>query len=167
MTHRFLVGHLPARQLSVMNSPDNTGQKQDARFPPGQSGNPAGRPKGARNKHSESFINAFAQDFEQHGAAVIEKVRKDRPQDYLKVAAALLPKQMEVKTAGTGSMSELSDAELMNILLHGSIDEIVEAVLVYRGHARLTSVQRQQLQEWEHEVGPTEPLLTHPPSGGN
>jgi hypothetical protein len=114
----------------------------------------AGRPKGARNKHSESFINAFAQDFEQHGAAVIEKVRKDRPQDYLKVAAALLPKQMEVKTAGTGSMSELSDAELMNILLHGSIDEIVEAVLVYRGHARLTSVQRQQLQQWEQEVDP-------------
>ena len=73
---------------------NNTGQKQDTRFRPGRSGNPGGRPKSARNNHSENFINAFAQDFEQHGAAVIEKVRTERPHDYLKVAAALLPKQI-------------------------------------------------------------------------
>src|SRR4051812_16931500 len=28
----------------------NTGQKQDTRFTPGQSGNPAGKPKGARHR---------------------------------------------------------------------------------------------------------------------
>lgn len=28
----------------------NSGKKQDGRFKPGQSGNPAGKPKGARNK---------------------------------------------------------------------------------------------------------------------
>ena len=56
------------RELSVTtkgNSPDNTGQKQGTRFQPGQSGNPTGRPKGARNKHSENFVNAFARDFER------------------------------------------------------------------------------------------------------
>ena len=124
------------RELSVTtkgNSPDNTDQKQDTRFQPGRSGNPAGRPKGARNKHSENFINAFAQDFEQHGAAVIERVRKDRPQDYLKVAAALLPKQMETETNRTRPVSELSDAELMDLLLDG-IEVVVEAILVSRGH---------------------------------
>jgi hypothetical protein len=142
----------------VTNPSDNTGQKQDTRFQPGQSGNPAGRPKGARNKLNENFINAFAQDFEQHGAAVIEKVRTERPQDYLKVAAALLPKQMEVRTARTGSMSELSDAELMNILLRASLDEIVEVLLVHRGHPPLTSAQRHLLQQWEQEIGP-EPRL--------
>jgi hypothetical protein len=31
-------------------SPENLGQKQDGRFKPGQSGNPAGKPKGARHK---------------------------------------------------------------------------------------------------------------------
>jgi hypothetical protein len=46
---------------------------------------------------------------------------------------------LEVKTARTGSMSELSDAELIKILLRGSLDEIIEAVLVYRGYAPLTS----------------------------
>jgi hypothetical protein len=30
--------------------PENTGPKQNARFQPGQSGNPAGRPKGSRNR---------------------------------------------------------------------------------------------------------------------
>ena len=35
--------------------PDPTGEKQDTRFKPGQSGNPAGRPKGSRNKVSECW----------------------------------------------------------------------------------------------------------------
>ena len=60
-----------------MNPTNRTGKKQ-GQWRPGQSGNPAGRPKGSRNKHSENFLNAFAQDFEQHGRAVIEKVRKER-----------------------------------------------------------------------------------------
>ena len=71
----------------------------------------------------ENFINAFAQDFEQHGATVIEKVRKERPQDYLKVAAVLLPKQMEIETARTRPLSELTDAELMSSMLNGSVED--------------------------------------------
>jgi Family of unknown function (DUF5681) len=61
-------------ECTSKKAPVNTGEQQ-GRWKPGQSGNPAGRPKGARNKLSEDFLNAFAQDFEQHGAAVIEKVR--------------------------------------------------------------------------------------------
>jgi hypothetical protein len=63
---------------------------------PGQSGNPGGRPKGSRNRLSEDFIRAFAEDFEVHGAAVIEEVRRERPSDYLKIAASLLPKDFEL-----------------------------------------------------------------------
>jgi hypothetical protein len=33
-----------------MTKSESTGRKQDTRFKPGQSGNPAGKPKGARNK---------------------------------------------------------------------------------------------------------------------
>ncbi len=36
---------------------DNTGQKQDTRFQPGQSGNPEGRPKGSRNKATLALEN--------------------------------------------------------------------------------------------------------------
>lgn len=102
----------------------------------------------SRNRHSENFLNAFARDFEQHGAAVIETVRKERPQDYLKVAASLLPKQMHTETRRTGSLSELSDAELIDLVLDDT-DVMVEAILVSRGHAPLTIVERQRLQDCE------------------
>ena len=51
-----------------------------------------GRPKGARDRHTRNFLEAFANDFETHGAATIEKVRLEKPDVYLRVAADLLPR---------------------------------------------------------------------------
>ena len=71
---------------------------------PGQSGNPAGKPKGARNKLSEAFVAALFEDFEEanatgesNGKAAIAKVRAEEPGTYLKVIAALAPKQIHIK----------------------------------------------------------------------
>jgi len=76
------------------NAPDTTGQKQgNGRFKPGQSGNPAGRPKGSRNKLGQAFLDALVADFEQHGADVIVSVRETLPHVYLKVVAGMLPKE--------------------------------------------------------------------------
>jgi len=75
---------------------ENTAPKQLTPWKPGQSGNPGGRPKGSRNRLSEDFIRAFADDFEVYGAAVIEEVRRERPSDYLKICASLLPNDLEV-----------------------------------------------------------------------
>src|SRR5262245_54183970 len=80
-------------------APASTGVKQDTRFKPGQSGNPAGRPKGARNKVTENLLEAIASDFEAYGREVIEKVRAERPHEYLKIVASLVPKQMEVENS--------------------------------------------------------------------
>jgi hypothetical protein len=66
----------------------------------GESGNPHGRPKGSRNKLGEDFVRALYDDFEQHGVAVIAVVRESRPQDYLKIVAALVPKQIETDNEG-------------------------------------------------------------------
>ncbi|WP_247645042.1 DUF5681 domain-containing protein [Brucella pituitosa] len=54
---------------------DNTRQKQGAASPfkPGQSGNPAGRPKGARNKLGESFLEDLLHSWEAQGPAVIQR----------------------------------------------------------------------------------------------
>ena len=46
---------------------------------PGQSGNPRGRPKGARNKLSESVLTEVLADWEAHGAAAIKRVRPAPP----------------------------------------------------------------------------------------
>ena len=61
-------------------TPDDTGSKQsDTKFKPGQSGNPKGRPKGARSKLGEAFLNSLLADFETHGAATIAQSRSPVP----------------------------------------------------------------------------------------
>ena len=55
--------------------PENTGPKQaDTWFKPGQSGNPAGRPKGARSRLQENFLAALA---EKWGRFYSANTRKD------------------------------------------------------------------------------------------
>ena len=75
----------------------------------GQSGNPAGRPKGSRNKLGEDFVRALQEDFTEHGKSVIATVRAEKPADYLKVVASLLPKQVEIKE---GAFDGVSDEQL-------------------------------------------------------
>ena len=65
-------------------------------FVKGQSGNPAGKPLGSKHKISEKFISALTADFEQHGETVIERVRAEKPENYLKIVADLVPKDFNI-----------------------------------------------------------------------
>jgi hypothetical protein len=81
----------------MSNAVDTVQKQRPAHwFKPGVSGNPAGRPRSSRVRHSENFLATFAADFEAHGAQVIERVRKEDPSTYLKVASGLLPKEAEI-----------------------------------------------------------------------
>lgn len=81
---------------------------------PGQSGNPLGRKKGSRNKLGEAFIEALHDDFNEHGKQVIETVRLEKPQDYLKVIASILPKQLELNP---GAFDGVGDDILAALIL--------------------------------------------------
>jgi hypothetical protein len=72
-------------------------------------GNGGGRRAGARNKLQTKFIEELAADFEEHGAGVIRIARIEKPVEYLKVIASVLPKELVVEQ---GLLADISDEEL-------------------------------------------------------
>src|SRR6516225_491897 len=77
---------------------------------PGQSGNPAGRLRGSRNKLSEEVICALLRDFRQHGQKAVARVRQTQPAAYLKILALLVPREHKVEHSNV--IKSLSDQEL-------------------------------------------------------
>jgi len=80
---------------------------QKGRFQTGNTG--GGRPKGSRNKLGEEFLAALHDDFAAHGRTAIERVREEKPADYMKVIASILPKDLNLNLNPAG---ELTDEEL-------------------------------------------------------
>ena len=77
---------------------------------PGQSGNPAGRERGSRNRLSEEVICALLRDFRQHGQKAVARVRQTQPAAYLKILALLVPREHKVEHRNL--IKELSDEQL-------------------------------------------------------
>lgn len=49
-----------------------------------------------RNRLGKAFISRMRADFQKHGIATIEKVRKEKPEIYLNIVSRLVPQQLDV-----------------------------------------------------------------------
>lgn len=99
----------------MADTADNTPHKQlePFKWKPGQSANPAGRPKGSRNKLAETFLADVLTEWDAHGAVAISDMREKNPGDFVKMVAGLMPKEM---TLSLHDNSELTDDELFDRL---------------------------------------------------
>lgn len=78
--------HLPA-----VSAPENP-----RLWKPGQSGNPKGRPQGARGKLQEKFLAALHDDFAINGKIAVEAARLKDPIGYLKLIRSLFPSNLKI-----------------------------------------------------------------------
>lgn len=72
-----------------------------------------GRPAGARAKLQAVFVEALEKDFHEHGEGVIRIVRAEKPAEYLKIVASILPKEFVLSE---GELDTMSDDDLLEAL---------------------------------------------------
>src|SRR5262245_56380555 len=73
-------------------------------------GNPGGSLEATRRSFNRDFLLALAADFKKHGAAAIEKVRKQQPAVYMKICTLLVPRELQVEH--TGGVKAMTDEQI-------------------------------------------------------
>ena len=71
--------------------------KSNTSWAQGQSGNPAGRPKGSKDVITKAFLEDVTEDWGSNGPATLIAAREKNPGDYCRMVASLLPKDLNVK----------------------------------------------------------------------
>ncbi len=87
-----------------------------------------GRPKGAKAKLGEMFLEALRDDFEINGVSAIVEVRETRPSDYLKVIASLMPKDLNLNV---NNLDDATDDELVQRLR--DLESVIRPFLALEG----------------------------------
>ena len=103
-------------------SNDRAQRDELGRFITGNNG--GGRPKGSRNKLGEQLISDLYADWMEHGPAAIAAMRRQKPAEYVKVVAAILPKEVKVNER---PLEEMSTDEIRDAIAR--IDEVRSALL--------------------------------------
>jgi hypothetical protein len=106
LVEQVLAGHLGRQEvIDIMNAigrrigldPGNMNEPKRVigkPWQPGESGNPGGRPIGARGRFSEQMISDIARSWSTHGPAALEKMAKTDNTRYVEICSRLLPKDV-------------------------------------------------------------------------
>jgi len=65
-------------------------------FQPGQSGNPDGRPPGARGRFTEQFYRDLAATWASHGKKAMELTAAIEPAKFIAICASLIPRSVQL-----------------------------------------------------------------------
>jgi hypothetical protein len=75
--------------------------------------NKGGRPRGSRNRLTGDFMRALAEDFAEHGQGVIKVLRMERPAEYVRVIASLMPRELVLES----TLSEFTDDQVDELIV--------------------------------------------------
>ena len=67
-----------------------------------------GRKKGSRNKITKKYLDALAKAFDPN---VIEKIKKTKPDVYIKLYSQLVPKDLDINHSGNISVTVVDYSE--------------------------------------------------------
>ena len=98
-------------------------------FKPGQSGNPAGRPKGTRNKVTEAFLRDLKSTWDEFGVEALKIMAQKNPAEFVRVVAKLVPRDVNLKhEAGDNFIECLREMQKLRKQREQTID--VDAIVV-------------------------------------
>jgi hypothetical protein len=135
--------------LNAKTDPNYVPKRINGKFAPGWSGNPGGSLEATRRSFNRDFLLALAADFKKHGAAAIEKVRKQQPAAYMKICALLVPREMKLEHSG--GVKAMTDEQIESAI------EMIKAMIAQR-----EAGANAEVIEGEAEVVPSLPAPARP-----
>jgi histidinol dehydrogenase len=102
-------------------------------------GNPAGRPRGSRNRAilNEEFIAALLRHFRREGERAIARMAATQPAAYCKLLTLLVPREHRIEHSN--AIKDLTDEQLEAMIEHlkASLEAQAQSAKVIEGEAEV------------------------------
>jgi len=109
--------------MQTKNSVPNEHHLKPWQFKSGQSGNPKGRPVGARNKLSALLFDEALLSFEKRGSAAFEELANKDPARYLTLMATLVPQHFKFEVEHTFAVLSHEEVQMKLAAARGKLLE--------------------------------------------